>query len=207
MNKRISISIISIILAVLFLLGTGIALAQQERGEIHGSVYEDVNSDGLCIDTGVEGEEPVENIELEFVSSDEAVVINLVTGDDGTYGLVAAGQSNWRVTANPDSTKWVVTSEKTRYAPVFSGTLVVTDIDFCVQKVGTVTENGTTTTGGSSNAVIILPESGAEKDPVIVLPESGAAKNTTTLWLFVGATIGLSLVGIGIFFELRRRTI
>ncbi|KAA3663230.1 MAG: hypothetical protein DWQ04_11280 [Chloroflexi bacterium] len=191
MSKRVNISII---LAILLLLGTSIAFAQQKRGEIHGKVHEDVNGDGLCIDTGVAGEDPISHIELEFVSSDEAVVINLITGDDGTYGLVAAGQSNWRVTANPDSTKWVVTSEKTRYAAVFEETLVVTDINFCVQKVGTVTTAGGTTTGGSSNAVIILPE-------------SGAAKDTTPLWLFAGTILGLSLIGIGIFFELRRRII
>ncbi len=188
MSKRVHTSII---LAILFLLGTGIVFAQQ-RGEIHGAVYEDVNGDGVCIDTGVAGEKPVENIELEFVSSDEAVVINLVTGKDGTYGLVAAGQSNWRVTANPDSTKWVVTSEKTRYAAVFEETLVVTDINFCVQKVGTVTTGSTGTTGSGSNAVIILPE-------------SGAAKNSTPVWLFAGAAIGTAFVGLGILLEMRRR--
>jgi hypothetical protein len=189
---------VGVMLAIFLLLGTGVAFAQQQRGEIHGAVYEDVNGDGLCFDTGVEGEGPVENIELEFVSSDEAVILNLVTGEDGTYGLVAAGQSVWRVTANPDSTKWVVTSEKTRYPPVLPESLIQTDVNFCVQKVDAAnttdsTSSGNTTSSNSGNAVIILPE-------------SGAAKDTTSLWLYGGAIFGLALIGFGILLEIRRRT-
>ena len=193
--------ILSITLAIMLLSITGIAFAQQERGGIHGSVYEDVNGDGVCIDTGVAGEEPVENIELEFVSSDEAVILNLVTGTDGTYGFVAAGQSNWRVTANPDSTKWVVTSEKTLYVPVFTESLIQTDVNFCVQKVDPETTSDTSSSSGSSTSTTTTTNTNA----VIILPESGAANDTTSIWLLAGAIFGLGLIGFGLTLEIRRR--
>ena len=184
MNKHVKTGVI---LAIFLLLGTGIVFAQQERGEIHGAVYEDVNGDGLCINTNVAGEDPVEGINVEFVSSDEKVVITLQTGSDGTFGLVAAGQSIWRVTAKPDSTKWVVTSENPLYSPVLPETgLVQTDVNFCIQK------GGSGVIGGSGNAVIILPE-------------SGAARDTTSLLLMTGAVLGIALIGIGLYLEIRRQ--
>ena len=69
----------------------------------------------------------------------EASVIN---------GLAAAGQSYWRVTAKPDATKYVVTSQNPLYAPVYpENGLAQTGYNFCVSQ--------------GTNAVIILPESGA----------------------------------------------
>ena len=76
-----------VLYTVLFLgltlfVAVGIASAQSnERGAINGAVYRDINGDGVCVNTGVEGEVPVAGVPIEFVSSDEAVVINLETGE------------------------------------------------------------------------------------------------------------------------------
>jgi hypothetical protein len=118
------------------------------RGTIQGLVYADVNGDGRCVGTGIAGEVPVPNINIEFVSSDEKTVITLYTGPDGIYGLAAAGQSYWAVTAKPDP-EWIVTSEPTLYAPIFADSRAQTGINFCVQK-----------TVGNARVNAILPQAG-----------------------------------------------
>ena len=72
MKKVLSTTVfIVLILALAF----GVAQAQENRGTIQGVVYQDVNGDGVCVDTGVQGEGPVENVDVEFVSSDEETII------------------------------------------------------------------------------------------------------------------------------------
>lgn len=166
------------------------AQTSDPRGEIHGVVYEDVNGDGVCVNTGVNGEDPVTNIDLEFVSSDEATVLSLYTGDDGSYGLVAAGLSVWRVTVKPDPNEWTVTTENPRYATVAEDTgLVQTDINFCIQRGG--------------NAVIVLPE-----NAIIVLPESGGTTtNQMPVWLISIAAVGAGLIMVGLGLEARKRLV
>ncbi len=118
----------------------------QPRGSIRGAVYEDVNGDGKCVNTGVAGEQPVAGVTVEFVSSDQKTIINLTSGPDGGFGLFEAGYSYWAVTAKP-APEWVVTSAKTLYAPVYENSLSVTGVNFCVQK--------------ASTARVLLPASGA----------------------------------------------
>lgn len=159
-----------------------------QRGSIRGGVYKDVNGDGRCVNTGVAGEEGVANVEIVFTSSDKATVVTLTTGSDGTYGLVAAGQSIWEVTARPDAAKWVVTSKNPLFVPVLPDPgLVQTDINFCVSQ-GT---NGVITQG--TNAVIVI------------LPQSGAAATNWQLWVMVTAVTGVILFGTGALLEWRRR--
>lgn len=155
------------------------ALAQSdERGSIRGAVYRDMNGDGLCVNTGLAGETAVPNVNIEFVSSDEATIVTLYTGSDGTYGLVAAGQSVWRVTAKPD-TGWFVTSENPKYVPVLPNAgLIQTDVNFCISQ--------------GTNAVIILPE-------------SGAAASSLSPIVPLLALLGMGFVGAGLFAEWRRR--
>lgn len=185
--KRTGLMIL-LLSAILFLIVGTVNAQDEDTGYITGAVYKDVNADGLCIDTGVEGEDPVEGVTIEFVSSDEATVVTLTTADNGTYGLADAGESNWRVTAKPDAAKYVVTSENPLFAPVLpSEGLVQTGYNFCVS-------DGTTGTIGigGTNAVIILPESGA-----------AAAENHTAVWLTV--VLGLALIGAGTVLEIKRR--
>lgn len=191
MKQRKPTGLIILFLSVFLLLAlVGTVQAQDEdTGYITGAVYKDVNGDGVCIDTGVEGENPVEGVTIEFVSSDEKTVVTLTTADNGTYGLADAGESIWRVSAKPDAEKYVVTSENPLYAPVLPESMVQTDINFCVS-------DGTTATGTITgiNAVIILPESGA------------AATNSSSLLLWATAVFGLALIGTGIVLEIKRRT-
>ncbi|MCB8941430.1 MAG: hypothetical protein H6655_23700 [Ardenticatenaceae bacterium] len=183
MKQKTRTGLAILLISAIFLLVVGSVQAQtDERGSISGAVYKDVNGDGRCIDTGVTGEVPVQGVTIEFVSSDEATVVTLTTADNGTYGLAAAGQSYWRVTAKPDSSKYLVTSENPLYAPVYpENGLVQAGYNFCVSE--------------GSNAVIILPESGA------------AAKATSGSWIVLAtAVFGLALIGTGIGLEWKRRT-
>ncbi len=148
---------------------------QELRGSIRGMVYEDVNGDGACINTGVAGENPVVDVTIEFVSSDEQTVINLTSGPDGGFGLFAAGLSYWAVTAKPGS-EWVVTSDQTRYAPVYEGSLNIADVNFCVQE--------------ANAARVLLPASGG----VAVSP-----------WLMGAVLLGLLFIALGISLEVRRK--
>ena len=181
-TKRTGLFILLLSTTLLLLVGA-VQAQESDTGYITGAVYLDVNGDGKCIDTGVEGEVPVEGVTIEFVSSDEATVVTLTTANDGTYGLADAGESYWRVTAKPDAAKYIVTSENPLYAPVYPDTgLVQTDNNFCVS-------DGTT----FGNAVIILPESGA------------AAANNSAMVVWITAVIGLALIAVGITLEVKRR--
>lgn len=143
-------------------------------GTIRGVVYQDVNGDGKCVNTGVAGEGPLAGVSIEFVSSDEQTVIDLQSGPDGIYGLVAAGYSYWGVTAKPNS-DWVVTSEKTLYVPIYEDSLVATDVNFCLQK--------------ASDAKVLLPASG---DAV-----------AGTFWLTWIIFTGVILFSLGLYLQHR----
>lgn len=172
--KRIGIVAV---IAVLLLAVVSVQ-AQEERGTIRGGVYQDVNGDGACVNTGVAGEDPVAGVDIQFVSSDRATTVTLQSGENGTFGLAAAGQSIWEVTARPDASRWIVTSENPLFVPVLPETgMVQTDVNFCVSQ--------------GTNAIIVLPESGAAGQP-----------NTLIVWLTAVAGLGLLLVGAGL--EVRR---
>ena len=166
-------------------------LPDEEGRSIRGTIYIDVNGDGKCINTGVANEEPIEGVQIEFVSSDENTVINHTTGSGGHYELASAGESYWRVTAKP-STNWVVTSENPLYAPIYSDTPLAKDINFCVQKVTAV---------APLTAPSILTTSSNTDNTL--LPNSGAPRNMIGVsWLFI---FGLAFVLIGIGIHWRER--
>ena len=157
--------------------------SSNKHGSVRGFVYTDVNGDGRCVNTGVAGEEPIKGIPVEFVSSDEKYVITHTSGENGSYELAGAGQSNWRVTAKPDA-EWVVTSENPQYGLVSADNLVADGMDFCVAKGGTA----------------VYPMVALETVTVAgeyFLPDSGAATTTptTTLWPLL---IGLGLIALGL---------
>ena len=155
--------------------GTG-----EQRGTIQGVVYQDVNGDGRCVNTGIAGEEPVEGVNIEFVSSDGETVITLQSGPDGKYGLAAAGFSYWGVTAKPGP-EWSVTSEATIFAPIFDDTPVQTGVNFCVGKLGV----------GSARVVAVLPEAGAPASPVLPMA--------------AGIGLGLLLLGFALRWQEKRQ--
>jgi hypothetical protein len=176
--------------ALLMVFAVATAAAQDgDRGKLAGAVYTDVNGDGLCVGTGVAGENPVPGVEIVFVSSDKATVLSLTTGSDGTYGLAAAGQSIWEVTARPDASKWIVTSKNPLFVPVLpENGLVQTDVNFCVSQ--------------GTNAIIVLPQSGASaanQGQTIVT----TAVNSAAIGAIIG---GVLLMAAGIVLERRRRS-
>lgn len=191
---------LSVTVGLLLLLMVGAASAyDDEHGTIRGAVYQDVNGDGRCVNTGVAGEEPVAGVVLEFVSSDEQHTVHLYTGENGTYGLASAGFSNWKVSAQPDA-EWVVTSTNPQYALIDSNAPEALDVNFCVAKVGYWY-------GPVQPVRPIYP--GGQAPPSVVLPESGAPTvNHNIGWLTaVVALGGLSFIMAGLGLELKRRQV
>jgi hypothetical protein len=127
------------------------------RGSIRGTVYEDKNADGKCVGTGEPG---LPGVTIEFVSTDGETVVFLGSGDDGTYGLVAAGLGTWTVTAKPPE-GWAVTSQNSIEAFLDTDRNLILGVDFCVVR-------GTGTSGTASSGAVVLPESGAAVSPVLI---------------------------------------
>lgn len=165
---------------VVLLLGALVGALQaqqpgQPRGTIMGVVYEDVNGDGKCVNTGVAGEGPVPNVDVEFVSSDKATVLTMYSSADGAFGLYSAGYSYWQLTAKP-SAAWVVTSPNPIYAPIDAENPAASGLFFCVRK--------------ASQARVVLPASGG------VVASGG---------LLATAVAGVTLLLGGVVLEIRRR--
>jgi len=198
MKKAITISL-TLVLLLAVMVGA-VSAYGNGRGTIRGAVYQDVNGDGKCVNTGVAGEESVAGVSIEFVSSDGNHTIHLYTGENGTYGLADAGFSNWKVTATPNS-DWVVTSLNPQYANINFDEPEALDVNFCVAKVGYWT-------GPVQPIYPIQPiYPGGQLPPSVVLPESGApaASNNAGLLTAVVALGGLSFIMLGLGLEVKRR--
>lgn len=165
----------------------------EKRGSISGFIYEDVNWDGRCVNTGVAGEEPVMGIDVQFVSSDRETVITHYSGANGDFGLYPAGQSYWEITVMPEA-GWTVTTESTVYVPVYPESLNHENVNFCVAR-GT---NAIINLVGSGQGVALLPESGA----------SAAQRTQASLafWAAMTAVFGFGFIGVGVYLEHRRRS-
>jgi len=204
---------ISVLLGLLLTLATGILVAEAQDGRptptpssrppgqdggadsgtaldksIRGSVYIDVNSDGVCVNSGVAGEGPVQFINIDFISSAGEKLVTLQSGEDGTYGMVGAGDSYWEVKADPDNT-WVVTSQNPLYVPIGDDNPVQTDVNFCVQKVDTYVPP-------STNPPVTYPP---------LLPEAGAAQQSGNAALLLIAITGMGLILLGAGLKVRER--
>lgn len=152
------------------------------QGTVRGFVYVDVNGDGKCVNTGVAGEEAVQGIPVEFVSSDKKYVITNISAANGAFELAGAGQSYWQVTAKPDAA-WVVTSVNPQSALVAEDNLVAANVNFCVAKAGTAVYP------------MVAPLSAPLAADTYFLPESGAAVAPfLTVWLIL---IGFSFLALG----------
>ncbi len=162
---------------------------------IRGMVYTDVNSDGVCVNSGVEGEGPIENINIDFVSSAGDKIATLQSGEDGTYGLVQVGQSYWEVTVDPDNT-WVVTSQNPIYVPIGEDTPVQTGVNFCIQKADTYQERP---------ELPIVSSSAAGSSTL--LPEAGAAQSSGNTALVLLAMTGFGLLLFGVALKVKERIV
>lgn len=157
------------------------------RGSIRGTVYNDANADGVCA-----GEPVLAGVPLKFVSDRGDYSVYLQSGENGTYGLVAAGLGTWTVTAEPGA-GMIVTSKNPLQAFIGEGEHenLVLGVDFCVAK-GTTSGNSGSGQSGSGTGTVILPTAGAEVAPALV----------------VAGFSGLSLIlaGAGVEFNRRRNT-
>jgi hypothetical protein len=143
----------------------GMLQSSDPRGSIRGTVYEDLNADGRCVGTG---EPALAGVTIQFVSNDGNATVYLYSGDNGTYGLVAAGLGTWTVTAQPPAGH-VVTSKNP--LQVFLGPeedqQLVLGVDFCVYKGTTIVVPPIFIPPGVVAPPVFLPESGARVAPAV----------------------------------------
>jgi hypothetical protein len=174
-------------LALLFLLATT-AVVSAQNGSIRGTVYVDSNADGLC---GPTYGDPVQvGVPIEFVSNDGGFTTFLQSGENGTYGLVAAGYGTWQVSARPNANDFVVTGTATRSVFIGSEEPVALDVDFCV----VATSGGTIPGGGSGLGVIV---------PITQLPAAGASDNLAGFG--IALLFGVALLGAGGYLLIRAK--
>lgn len=148
------------------------AQSQTSNGSIRGTVYIDSNGNGQCPD---EGEPTHPGVPIEFISDDGEWSTYLQTGENGTYGLVAAGYGTWSVSARPNANDFVVTSEPTLNVFIGSEEPLALNINFCIRET-------------NASAVTIISTS-------TILPAAGEAANNTPFT--VGLLSGLALIGLG----------
>ncbi|MFZ0544938.1 MAG: hypothetical protein WAM60_05850 [Candidatus Promineifilaceae bacterium] len=147
----------------------------ETKGSIRGTVYDDKNADGSC------SEDPVlVGVPIKFVSNDLDTTVYLQSGDNGTYGLVAAGLGTWMVSAEPGA-GMIVTSKNPLQVFIDQGSRLATGVNFCVAKGST--------TGNSGTGSVILPTAGSAVAPTFI----------------VVSLFGLGLVLAGAGIEWRRR--
>lgn len=165
---------LGIVFALILLLMSGAVYAQSDPGgSIRGTIYDDQNADGKCVGTG---EPTLTGVSIKFVTADAKNIIYLESGDDGTFGLVAAGLGTWTVTAEPSSGR-VVTSQNPISVFLSAEQRLVLNVDYCIAGSGTT-------------------------PPAAVLPESGA---TVAPGLLAALAAGSSLFAVGVGLEIRRR--
>ncbi|MDA0244360.1 MAG: hypothetical protein OT477_13160 [Chloroflexi bacterium] len=177
MSKRLIVGLLMGLLAAVAAVGS-VAAQVVYDGSIRGTVYLDANGDGQCVGTG-EATHP--GVPIEFVSDDGKWSTYLQTGDNGTYGLVAAAYGTWTVSARPNPNDFVVTSKPTLSVFIGSEQPLALNVNFCIQTKGGPIQNQPTTT---------------------YLPTSGVAAQHGGL--VVAGLLGLLLIGGGTAVAKRR---
>lgn len=178
MWRKIFLSLLAI--TVVLLISPALsANAQSNNGSIRGIVYNDLNGDGFCVGTGEPGQS---GVPVEFVYTGSGVTIPLMSGVDGSYGVVSITLGTWQVTVKPP-TGWRVTSQQTREVTLTDTQPTVSGVDFCITQA---------------------PASGGGTSPP-VLPESGAGVAPT---LIAASAVGAFLLalGAGLILNSRRAT-
>lgn len=161
--KRV-LTVTFLLITLLMISGVYLVAAKTKirNGTIRGGVYLDTDGDGRCSPTI-----PVPNIDVKFVNGNNH--LTLYTGTNGTYGLPAAGRGEWKVTAEPDPAKWVVTSENPLLVIVHRNKgLVHTDVNFCVKPGSSTTTSSATadsTTVSNHSSSTTSTSSTTESEP------------------------------------------
>jgi len=175
MRRKFRLSSLVLFLFALTLIPYSLVVGQ-ETGIIRGTVYRDVNANGLCSN---EGEARIANIPLELVNDEAQAIVRLSTAADGTFVLNQAALGAWKVTIAPGE-GWRITAEQTREVVLVTDGPEVSNVDFCILEVSS-------SSGGSGGAT--LPESGAP-----IAPQ-----------LLAAAAIGFALMAAGAGLLLRDR--
>ena len=186
MNKKVRIGLALALL--LTLLAT--AVQAQARGSIRGTVLEDTDGDGKCEDGA-----PVHGMTLQFRSTHaDNTTVYLQSGENGTYGLVAAGFGTWEVTAMPND-DYKITSDLTRSVFIDENEALALGVDFCAMKTdGSSDDSGSDDSSSSSDGNTVLPESGG----TLANSSNGSA-------IALAAALGAMLFAAGAAIEVRRR--
>ena len=145
MRKLIHASLMFVFL-ILFVSTAFVSADLSGRGSIRGTIYQDLDGNGVCGG----GDTLVGNFGLQFMTADGAVTLNLISGSDGTYGLVGAGLGEWIVTAVPPTSSWIVTSANPVTVITSDEDPIATNINFCVQGGGSAVSTQTAESSLSS---------------------------------------------------------
>lgn len=191
MRNRVLIFSVVIIL-LLLITGTVAAFAQTSGGAILGSVYNDLDANGVCVGTGEPG---LPGIVVEFANTEAAIQTALQTNENGSYGYTAAGFGTWNVTVRtPDG--WRSTAQQTRQVVLTSTQPVAAGLDFCITQGSDTGDSGGSDGSdgsdgsGDTNGAVTLPESGAPVAPALLIA------------MVIG--LGLLVVGAGLLVYSRR---
>ena len=191
MRKNVWI-ILAVIALMLLITGTAVAFAQSSGGAILGTVYNDLNADGVCVGTGEPG---LPSIVVEFNNVEASILTALQTNENGSYGYTAAGFGTWNITVKPP-TGWRSSAQQTRQVVLTSTQPVAAGVDFCITQdsgSGTPAAPPATAVPGGSGGAVTLPESGAPIAPALLIAA------------VIG--IGLLVIGAGLFFFSRRASV
>jgi hypothetical protein len=154
MWRKLSLSLLAIAL-VLIISPALPANAQTNTGSIRGTVYNDLNGDGFCVGTGEPGQS---GIPVVFVYTVSGTKLPLMTGVDGSYGIVSITLGTWQVTVTP-GTGWTVTSQQTQQVILTDTQPTVSGVDFCITQAPA---------SGGGTSPPVLPESGADVAPALI---------------------------------------
>lgn len=143
-------------IAVTLLTFAMLTHAQDLEGSISGTVYRDINANGICAD---EGEPRVAaNIPLELVNDDNGELFRTNTEADGTYFTSTATFGLWRVTVIPGQ-GWRITSQQTLEVVLTEDNPDANAVDFCIIEIEQ--------SPGDTEAT--LPESGTSLAPALII--------------------------------------
>ena len=118
-------------------VGTMNVFAQDDRGNISGRVYNDLDGNGVCADTGEPG---VGDFVIQ-ASSIEGNEMAVTTQSDGNYQLTTVTFGTWTVRVVPGES-WRVTSSREHQVVVNAENRETTGIDFCITQQQTVPPDG-----------------------------------------------------------------
>ena len=165
MTKRVLIGLLAalVLLSLIGVVGVG---AQAQSGTVRGTVFEDLNSDGVCVGTGEPG---LAGIPIQFVHQAPGnATIVVQSTQNGTYSLVGIGLETWRVTVQPPS-GFAATSQQSFLVTLTGDQPEVTGIDFCVGRVSVTPTATSAPTATPTSASSLMPESGAAAPPTLLI--------------------------------------